>query len=213
MSSGILAALGSSFCCWGPALLAGVAGLTGTATLFSWLYRLKPYLAIIAAVSLGTAFYKVYRESEKQNSGCQYCVAQQKQKTRVTKAVLWTVTAFALLSFSYPYYSAMILSNHPVLATKNEQTLTVRQASMMQSSDTTEQEQKVHLKVTGMHCNGCANRCQKVLFDFNGVTNADVSYENEAATIHYHPDSTDVSEIIQHIEEIGFHANKMKSDE
>ncbi|MFB6307515.1 MAG: mercuric transporter MerT family protein [Flavobacteriales bacterium] len=195
MGSGIIAAFGSTICCWGPALLAGVAGLTGTAYLFSWLHPLKPYLAGIAVISLSIAFYQAYRKKNTEDAGCQYCVAEQKKKSRITKTVLWAVTIFAALSFGYPYYSSTLLANTKIYS---------------QVADTTKNEKEVELKVTGMSCTGCSNRCQKVLFDFNGIIDADVSYEKEMATIRYNPDSTNVEKIIKRIEEIGFKAEKSK---
>ncbi|MFB6306448.1 MAG: mercuric transporter MerT family protein [Flavobacteriales bacterium] len=205
MSSGILATIGSTICCWGPALLAGVAGLTGTASYFSWLHPLKPYLAGIAFVSLCFAFYQVYRKKNTDNSGCQYCVAEQKKKSRITKTILWGVTAFAIISFSYPYYNNLP-TDHLNVTSKKQQ-------AMIHTPDNTEEEKEVKLKVTGMSCTGCSSRCQKVLFDFNGVIDADVSYEKSSAKIRYNSDSTNVDEIIQRINKLGFKAKRMEEKE
>jgi len=81
---------------------------------------------------------------------------------------------------------------------------------MIQAADTTKNEKEVQLKVTGMSCTGCSNRCQKVLFDFKGIIDANVSYEKSAATIKYNTDSTSVEKIIKCIEEIGFKAENIK---
>lgn len=205
LSSGIIAAFGSTICCWGPALLAGVAGLTGTAYLFSWLHPLKPYLAGIAVISLGTAFYQAYRKNNAEDAGCQYCVAEQKKKNRITKTVLWIVTIFAVLSFGYPYYNGALLANNNIHLSQNDQI-------MIQSTDTTKHIKEVKLKIIGMSCTGCSNRCQKVLFDFKGIIDADVSYDKGAATIKYNTDSTSVEKIIKRIEEIGFKAEEISDD-
>lgn len=205
MSSGILGAIGATVCCWGPALLAGVAGLTGTAFLFSWLQPVKPYLAGIAVISLSYAFYQAYGKKAKEGAGCQYCVAEQNKKNKVSKTVLWVVTFFAVLSFGYPYYSDGLLANNNFYLSKNDQ-------NMVHVADSSKQEKEVQLKVAGMSCTGCSNRCEKVLFDFQGVIDAHVSYEKASATIRYNPDSTDVEKLIQRIGEIGFNAEKVKPE-
>ena len=201
ISSGIMAALGSTICCWGPAMLAGVAGLTGTAYIFSWLHPLKPYLAGIAVVSLTSAFYQVYRQKNTEKAGCQYCVAEKRKKDRITKTVLWTVAVFAALSFTYPYHNGTLFVNTSNYSLQNETT-------MMQASDTTKQKKEIQLKVTGMSCTGCSNRCQRSLLDLNGIMKADVSYQKGAATIEYNPDTISEAQIIQQISEIGFKAKK-----
>jgi len=159
IGSGLLTALGSTICCWGPALLAGVAGLTGTATLFSWLHPLKPYLAGIAVVSLGMAFYRVYRQSPEEGGGCSICLSQRKKKLRMTKTVLWLVTVFAMLSFGYPYYSNGLASNSNGSLTKHDQNTPA-------IADSTQQE-TLNLTVEGMACSHCAGRCRLVCMYVN----------------------------------------------
>ncbi|PSR01404.1 MAG: hypothetical protein BRD50_08800 [Bacteroidetes bacterium SW_11_45_7] len=198
ISSGTMAALGSTICCWGPAMLAGVAGLTGTAYIFSWLHPLKPYLAGIAVVSLTSAFYQVYHKKNTEKAGCQYY--------RITKTVLWTVAVFAALSFTYPYHNGTLFVNTSNYSLKNETTI-------MQASDTTKQKKEIQLKVTRMSCNGCSNRCQRSLLDLNGIMKADVSYQKGAATIEYNPDTISEAQIIQQISEIGFKAKKINEHE
>jgi copper chaperone CopZ len=83
----------------------------------------------------------------------------------------------------------------------------------MQASDTTKQKKEIQLKVTGMSCTGCSNRCQRSLLDLNGIRKADVSYEKGAATIEYNPDSISEAQIIQRISEIGFKAKKINEHE
>ncbi len=203
IGSGVLAALGATICCWGPVMLSGIAGLTGTVYLFSWLPPLKPYLAGIAVISLSYAFYQVYHKKNTEKAGCQYCVMERKKKNRRTKTVLWAVTIFATLSFSYPYYSSALLANN-----NSETSGPKAKQTMIQPLDTTKHKKEVQLSVTGMSCTGCANRCQKVLFNFKGITHAEVSYKKEMAAIRYNPDHTSVDKIIHRIEEMGFKAKK-----
>ncbi|HAT65665.1 MAG TPA: mercury transporter, partial [Flavobacteriaceae bacterium] len=60
MGTAVFSAVSLKLCCWGPLLLTGVAGISGSSVYFSWLIALKPYLLAIAFLSLCFAFYQVY---------------------------------------------------------------------------------------------------------------------------------------------------------
>ena len=47
--------------------------------------------------------------------------------------------------------------------------------------------EKIELKIKGMHCTGCSTRLEKVLNNQDGVTKAEVSFENAKANIEYVP--------------------------
>jgi hypothetical protein len=71
-SVSILSAVAPFFWCWGSAMLAGMAGVTGAFSWFAWLHPLRSYLCGIAFVSLGFSFYKTYRP-KRNNQGCGQC--------------------------------------------------------------------------------------------------------------------------------------------
>ena len=62
MGTAVFSAVSLKLCCWGPLLLTSIAGISGSSVYFSWLIALKPYLLVIAFLSLGLAFYQVYKK-------------------------------------------------------------------------------------------------------------------------------------------------------
>ena len=64
MGTAVFSAVSLKLCCWGPLLLTSVAGISGSSVYFSWLIALKPYLLVIAFLSLGLAFYQVYKKKK-----------------------------------------------------------------------------------------------------------------------------------------------------
>lgn len=116
-------------------------------------------------------------------SGTITALGSTKEKNRITKAVLWTVTAFAVLSFSYPYHSGTILTNKTIHSSKNEQ-------AMPAISDTTKQAKEIQLKITGMACTGCSNRIHDVLTKTEGILENNVSYEKGTTIIKYDADKS-----------------------
>lgn len=67
----------------------------------------------------------------------------------------------------------------------------------------------IRLHVTGMHCDGCANRVTKVLERLNDVRAADVSLEHETATVETDKPSPNIRAMINAIESAGFEAERM----
>ncbi len=63
--------------------------------------------------------------------------------------------------------------------------------------------EKVELKISGMHCTGCASRLEKVL---NGMeyVKATVSFETKNAVIEYNKDEVSIGEITEAINDAGF---------
>ena len=65
-------------------------------------------------------------------------------------------------------------------------------------------KETVQLDVTGMHCEKCVARVKEALEGVEGVTGADVSLENNAATVEGH--GFEQSALVAAVEEIGFGA-------
>ena len=68
--------------------------------------------------------------------------------------------------------------------------------------------EKVELKIKGMHCTGCSTRLEKVLNNQDGVSKAEVSFENAKANIEYEDGKTNIAEIKEAIEDAGFEAEE-----
>ena len=64
----------------------------------------------------------------------------------------------------------------------------------------------VKMKITGMHCVGCAARIKSVLEKNPGVRGASVSYPAGTAEIGFRPQSASEPELVEIIERAGFEA-------
>lgn len=67
---------------------------------------------------------------------------------------------------------------------------------------------EVKLNITGMHCEGCSTRLQKVLNNQDGVENATVSLENKEAVVKFDESQTNVDALKEAVEDAGFEAEE-----
>ena len=68
-------------------------------------------------------------------------------------------------------------------------------------TSTTQENETVKLKVTGLTCAGCASHLYKVLKETKGVVDNSVEYPGDIAVVDYDPKKTTTDEIIAAIEE------------
>lgn len=66
------------------------------------------------------------------------------------------------------------------------------------------------LDVKGMHCTGCASGIEAMLKRVDGVTKAQVSFEDRVATVSYDPTKATSEKIIETIEKMGYKATPKK---
>ena len=64
----------------------------------------------------------------------------------------------------------------------------------------------VTLMVEGMTCGGCAIAARKVLERLDGVTKAEVSYEQERAVVTYDPERVTIEQMIAAVKKLGYTA-------
>ena len=62
----------------------------------------------------------------------------------------------------------------------------------------------VEVTISGMHCDGCAVGITAMLKRTEGVLKADVSFEEQRATVDYDRAKTSVEKIIETIEKLGY---------
>lgn len=67
---------------------------------------------------------------------------------------------------------------------------------------------EIKLKITGMHCEGCSTRLQKVLNNQDGVEDAKVSLENAEADIKFDESQININELKEAVEDAGFKAEE-----
>ncbi len=63
--------------------------------------------------------------------------------------------------------------------------------------------------ITGMTCQSCASRIEKVLNKKPAIESATVNFATETLTVAYDADSTDADEVMAWVEKTGFHATPM----
>ncbi len=64
--------------------------------------------------------------------------------------------------------------------------------------------QRLDLAIAGMHCAGCVARVEKVLRSLPGVQEAQVNLATETATLHYEPDTVQLDQVVQAVQESGY---------
>ncbi len=185
MGTAVFSAVSLKLCCWGPLLLTSVVGISGSSVYFSWLIALKPYLLAIAFLSLGLAFYQVYKK--KKVDDCGNCETD-KPSFFKSKFYLWLVTAFVVTMTLVSYYPQIF---HPtatkgIVATNNTHIQTVK------------------LNVEGMVCSGCEENINHSVNKINGVTNVTTSFERGTSIVEFDTTKTNVDEIKKVIQSKGY---------
>ena len=106
-ASGTLAALGATACCVAPFALFMI-GISG-----AWIGNLTalgpyaPILETVAAASIGSGFYLVYRKP-KYECEADFCSARPTSK-RATKTLLWVATVLFAVAVGFPKLAHLFL--------------------------------------------------------------------------------------------------------
>ena len=109
MAASIATALGASICCIGP-IVAVMFGMTSLAALSKY-EPLRPVFGGATAMLLGIAFYATYRKPTTEcepGSICETRGVDRMQK--INSAALWTATLVAGIVFTFPTWSAWVLT-------------------------------------------------------------------------------------------------------
>lgn len=62
----------------------------------------------------------------------------------------------------------------------------------------------INLTISGMHCDGCAERLQKVLSGKNGVRDSNVSFSEKNAYMQYDSETVNPDQLKSAVEKAGF---------
>ena len=68
---------------------------------------------------------------------------------------------------------------------------------------------EIKLKIEGMHCTGCSNRLEKVLNNIEGVTSAQVNFDEKSAIVNFDEGKVTIEKIKENIENAGFTAEEI----
>jgi mercuric ion transport protein len=187
MSAGLLAAIASSICCIGP-LVAGIAGISGAASSFSWMEPLRPYLIGFTVLTLGFAFYQAYKP-KKAEADC--CAVEEVPKKRFfqTKGFLWGVTAFFDHLSNIPYYNGIFYAKTPA-----PQSAVFNQSEHFQ----------VTFSVEGMTCSGCEHHIEGDLGKTEGVLTSNASYDDGTTDVTFDGSKVSKEKVIEVINATGY---------
>ncbi|NOY48355.1 MAG: mercury transporter [Chlorobi bacterium] len=181
IGTALFSAVSLKLCCWGPLLLTGVIGISGSSVYFSWLAILKPYLLTIAFLSLGFAFYQVYKK--KKQDDCGFCETK-KMSFFKSKLYVWLVAVFVVTMTLVSYYPQLF---HKTI---NSDIVSVDKSNI----------QILKLDIEGMVCTGCEETINHSVTKIEGVLQVNTSHNAGTSIIEFdttRTDSESIKEVIQ----------------
>ncbi len=174
IGTAVFSAVSLKLCCWGPLLLTGVAGVSGSSAYFSWLIVYKPYLLAIAFLSLGYAFYQVYTP-KKNDCNCE----ADKTLFFKSKLYIWLVATFVVLMTIISYFPQLF---HQA---QQKEFIIVEQSNI----------ETIKLNIDGMTCSGCEENINHFVNKLDGVIETQTSYEKGTSEIKFDKTKTNLGEI------------------
>ena len=162
---GIITAIAASLCCITP-VLAFVAGIGSLAAMFSWMEPLRPYIISLTILALSFAWYQKIRSSKSIECNCE---TDTKNSFWQSKMFLGTVTIFAVLMVSFPYYAKYFYPNIP------------------EKSEAVEPHNLVSKEfiAIGMTCTGCEEHIKQAVSKLPGISSIEADYKTGKVVVKY----------------------------
>lgn len=195
MGVAILSGVSLKLCCWGPLVLTGIAGISGSSIYFSWLAALRPYLLTLAFLSLSFAFYQVYGQKTK-DSGCSGDCVTEKKSFFKSKLYIWIVGVFVVFTTLISYYPE-------IFHLAPEKQFIFADKSNIQS---------VKISIDGMVCTGCEENINKTVSKLDGILKINTSHKTGVSDIEFDSSKTDIKEIENIIRSKGYIVKNIKND-
>jgi len=191
LGTAVFSAVSLKLCCWGPLLLTGVAGISGSSVYFSWLIALKPYLLTVAFLSLGFAFYQVYKK--KKVGDCGNCETD-KPSFFKSKFYVWLVAMFVVVMTLVSYYPQLFhqTTGNEIVITNNKHIQTIK------------------LDIEGMVCQGCETNINNSVNKIEGIVQVKTSYKKGISVIEFDTTITNINDIKKAIQSKGYVIKKSK---
>ena len=186
--TGLVAALAASSCCI-PPVIAAIAGAGGASSSLAWMEPYRPYLIGLAILAIGYAWYSHLKPKEVDDCGC----AIEKPKWYQTRTFLVSMTLFAALSITFPYYSGIFFpDNAKNVIVENKEDL-----------------QTIEVTIEGMTCDACQNHVDHAVNELDGIVSINTSYEKRNSVIEFDKTRTNQEEIKKAVESTGYKATKL----
>ncbi len=102
----VLSALAASICCVGPLVLVALGAGGAWASRLAVLEPYRPLFIGVTLALLGLSFYRAYGKPRASCAADGACAVPKSQ--RVTRAVLWVVTALVVALLAFPYFAPRV---------------------------------------------------------------------------------------------------------
>ncbi|XOV65845.1 MAG: mercuric transport protein MerTP [Fluviicola sp.] len=185
--TGVFAAIAASSCCI-PPVIAAIAGAGSTSSSLSWMEPYRPYLIGLAILAIGYAWYSHLKPKTVDDCGCEI----EKPKWYQTRTFLVSMTLFAALSISFPYYSGIFFPDNAKVVVADEANI-----------------EKLEVKIDGMTCDACQNHVNHAVNDLKGIVSIETSYNKGNSIIEYDKTKTNQDEIKKAVESTGYTATEL----
>lgn len=185
--TGVVAAIAASSCCI-PPVIAAIAGAGGASSSLSWMEPYRPYLIGLAILAIGYAWYSHLKPKTVNDCGCEI----EKPKWYQTRTFLTSMTLFAALSISFPYYSGIFFPNNAKVVVADEANI-----------------EKLEVKIDGMTCGSCQNHVNHAVNELDGIVSIETSYDKGNSVIEYDKTKTNQDEIKKAVESTGYTATEL----
>ncbi len=185
--TGVVAAIAASSCCI-PPVIAAIAGAGGASSSLSWMEPYRPYLIGLAILAIGYAWYSHLKPKTVDDCGCEI----EKPKWYQTRTFLVSMTLFAALSISFPYYSGIFFPDNAKVVVADEPNI-----------------KKLEVKIDGMTCDACQNHVNHAVNDLNGIVSIETSCVKGNSIIEYDKTKTNQDVIKRAVESTGYTATEL----
>lgn len=185
--TGVVAAIAASSCCI-PPVIAAIAGAGGASSSLSWMEPYRPYLIGLAILAIGYAWYSHLKPKTVDDCGCEI----EKPKWYQTRTFLVSMTLFAALSISFPYYSGIFFPDNAKVVVADEANI-----------------KKLEVKIDGMTCDACQNHVNHAVNDLNGIVSIETSCVKGNSIIEYDKTKTNQDVIKRAVESTGYTATEL----
>ncbi|HEY1025169.1 MAG TPA: mercuric transport protein MerTP, partial [Sphingobacteriaceae bacterium] len=184
--AGVISAFTASLCCITP-ISALIVGISGTASVFSWIEPMRPYLIAMSIGVLLFAWYIKLRPA-KNDTGCD-CETTSRKSFLQSKAFLAIITVFAVLIIAFPLYAKIFYSSPKVTSA---------------TIGVTDRKEQVKFKIQGMTCEACEEYVNNELSKVPGVLAYKTSYANHSSLVTFDKSKVDVKTIEEAINKTGY---------
>lgn len=187
VGTSLFAAITASLCCIAP-VLALVAGTTGAASTFSWVEPFRPYLIGLTILVLVMAWYQKLKPKSQEDIDC--ACEDDEPKFINSKKFLLSVTLFAGVTLTFPYYSSIFYPRSPL----------AKEVVYVERSNVRE----IKVDIEGMTCKGCEAHIESEINKLDGILAVDANYETANTIVKFDESKVKIEAIEKTISGTGY---------